>query len=446
MFKNIFYMDQLSILMLFIINLVGISIIFFSRCYLQADNIYKKYMFTTAAILTSLSLMSITDHIGYFLLFWGMSNFLLVQLIIHKKSWQQALNSGIIAGKYFIFSFIMILCGMGLLAYYGQTTSIQIIVHTYYPQNILNFSLILILLGIMVQSAIWPFHRWLISSVNAPTTVSALMHAGLVNGGGFLLAKLFNLYAQSPVILNIIFLLGLCTAIFGTLSKLIQPDIKKMFACSTIGQMGFMFMEFGLGLVPAAVAHICYHGFFKAYLFLRSASTIHEKRLYVNDSPTVIQLFKAVIAAIPGIVIFSYVSDKALTIANTNLIILIVVFVTLVQSCVVIVSESKIVSIASFLTAIGFATLLGSVYGFFMYQIEHFLKPVHLIEQLQLELMHVVGLTILVTIWLVMIFSNYLKNILSQYSYMQKIYVLILNASQPYPKTITAHRNDYDHV
>jgi len=129
----------------------------------------------------------------------------------------------------------------------------------------------------MTQSAIWPFHTWLISSLNSPTPVSAIMHAGLINGGGFLLTRFAGLFVQSTGMLQVIFFLGLLTALIGTLWKLMQHDIKRMLACSTMGQMGFMIAQCGLGLFPAAIAHLCWHGLFKAYLFLSSGSAAHEK-------------------------------------------------------------------------------------------------------------------------------------------------------------------------
>ena len=86
------------------------------------------------------------------------------------------------------------------------------------------------------------------------------MHAGLVNGGGFLIVRFAPLYLNYPGILNIIFIIGLSTAIMGTLWKLMQSDIKRMLACSTMAQMGFMIAQCGLGLFSAAIAHIILHG------------------------------------------------------------------------------------------------------------------------------------------------------------------------------------------
>jgi len=446
MLKDIFYIDQLSLLMLFIVNVVGISILLFSQRYLATDMYYKKYMVQISALLISLSLLSVTNNIWLFLLLWAMSNTLLVQLIIHKKSWHAAKQSGIITAKYLFFGFIMISLGMTLLAYHAKTVSINEILNYSYTKNLLTLSLFIILLGIMTQSAIWPFNNWLISSVNAPTTVSALMHAGLVNGGGFLLARFFNLYTESALLLNFIFLLGIFSAILGSLAKLLQPDIKKMLACSTIGQMGFMFIEFGLGLIPAALAHICYHSFFKAYLFLRSASIVHEKKASLGYPPNLNKFLITLLISIPGIIAFSYVSHMPFTIYTTNFIVFLIVYITLIQACLIIISEKTELKIRQIINAIIFGIGFGSLYGFCLYTIENFLKPLHLTEHLPLTFMHIIGISTIIGLWLILLFSNFLEKSLSKYPLLQKIYVLILNWSQPNPKTITAQRNDYSNV
>lgn len=446
MLTNIFYINQLSLLMLCIINVVGISILSFSSRYVPTDDSYQKYMMKIIGLIISLSLISILDHFMFFLFFWGMSNLLLTELIMHKKSWQEAKESGLTAQKYLSASFVMIARAIALLAYHAETSSINKMISYNYPHKIVLLFLILMTLGTMIQSAIWPFHRWLISSVNAPTTVSALMHAGLVNGGGFLIVKFFNLYKQLPQVLDYIFILGLCTAVLGSLAKLLQPDIKKMLACSTIGQMGFMFMQLGLGLVPAALAHLFYHGFFKAYLFLRSASIIQEKRLPLSYPPTLTYLLQACICSIPGTIAFAYINNQTFTATNTHVIVLVIAYITLTQSCLTIITEKNMGASIRYTQAIFFSIIFGLIYGFCLYLVESFLKPLNLVQHLPLKCIHAIGIFIIIALWIIMLLSNFLEKIVSRYTYLQKIYVVILNWSQPYPKTITAHRNNYRHI
>ncbi|MBM3269183.1 MAG: NADH-quinone oxidoreductase subunit L [Candidatus Sericytochromatia bacterium] len=137
---------------------------------------------------------------------------------------------------------------------------------------------LLVFVGAMSKSAQFPVHVWLPHSLYAPTPVHALLHAGIINAGGFLLNRLAPLYAQSPTTLHVAFVVGLATAILGASLMLIQNDIKKTLGYSTIGQMGYMVMECGLGAFALAVFHLIAHGLFKASVFLNCGDVIHQAR------------------------------------------------------------------------------------------------------------------------------------------------------------------------
>jgi len=141
------------------------------------------------------------------------------------------------------------------------------------PFYFLLLSALLIITAAIIQSAIYPFHRWLLSSMTAPTPASALMHAGFVNGSGILLA-LFSSVVITSGTLTLIFIVGGLTAVIAQFTKLLQVNVKQKLACSTIAQMGFMIMQCGLGFFNAAVVHLILHGFYKAYLFLSSGEEI----------------------------------------------------------------------------------------------------------------------------------------------------------------------------
>jgi NADH-quinone oxidoreductase subunit L len=134
-----------------------------------------------------------------------------------------------------------------------------------------------------MKSAIMPFHIWLPYTSEAPTPVSAVMHAGVVNVGGILLNKLAYLLLLTPAVLNIAFVIGLVTAVFASIIMLAVSDIKRSLGYSTVGQMGYMIMEVGLGAFSLAIYHLIVHGIFKATLFLESGSLIrlarHESNL-----------------------------------------------------------------------------------------------------------------------------------------------------------------------
>jgi NAD(P)H-quinone oxidoreductase subunit 5 len=128
--------------------------------------------------------------------------------------------------------------------------------------------------GAMLKSAQFPFHSWLPDTMETPTPVSALMHAGIINAGGFLIVRLSPLVTLSPVSLHILAAVGAFTAIFASLVMMTQASVKRMLAFSTIAQMGFMMLQCGLGAFSIAVLHIVAHSLYKAHTFLSSGSVV----------------------------------------------------------------------------------------------------------------------------------------------------------------------------
>ncbi len=137
---------------------------------------------------------------------------------------------------------------------------------------------LLLLIGGMSKSAQFPFQIWLTRQLYAPTPVTALLHAGTINALGFVINRLAPLHGFSPTTLHVAFAVGLVTTLVGASMMLVQSDIKRMLGFSTVGQMGYMLMECGLGAFSLAVFHLVAHGLFKATLFLSSGSLINQAR------------------------------------------------------------------------------------------------------------------------------------------------------------------------
>lgn len=134
----------------------------------------------------------------------------------------------------------------------------------------------LLALAAMLKSAQFPTHGWLIEVMETPTPVSALLHAGIINAGGFLLVRLADVVSTAPGVLAALVMIGGFTALFGGLVMLTQPMVKTSLAWSTVGQMGFMIMECGLGLFPLALLHIVAHSLYKAHAFLSSGGAVDQ--------------------------------------------------------------------------------------------------------------------------------------------------------------------------
>jgi NADH-quinone oxidoreductase subunit L len=136
----------------------------------------------------------------------------------------------------------------------------------------------LLALAAFARSAQFFLHNWLPYTMDGPTPVSALMHAGIVNAGGFLINRFAPVFVQSSDILHTLFVVGLVTAVIGSVLMLTQNDIKKALGYSTMGQMGFMIMECGVGAFSLAIYHLIAHGMFKGTLFLSAGGVIGEAR------------------------------------------------------------------------------------------------------------------------------------------------------------------------
>ncbi len=439
--KTIFNMDSLSIVMITLVVSLGIVIGVFASRYMQGDRLYRSFMIQLSLLVLSVIGLVCADNIYLFLALWASCNTLLVRLMIHKPEWLASRASGLLAAKTLGLGFVCLAIGLVLLAYQSNSTSIQsILTYSFASSYHLSISLALLTIAAMTQSAIWPFHRWLLSSLNSPTPVSALMHAGLVNGGGFLLVRFAPLYFSLPHFLTGIFVIGIFSAILGTLWKLMQNDVKRMLACSTMAQMGFMVVQCSLGLFPAAVAHLCWHGFFKGYLFLASGSAAQEKRLPVMSRPHITSLVLAMICGIATAYGFALITEKTWIELDSTLVLVFVAWIAGTQLGIVLLKNR----LTRFPIALFMASLLGIAYGGSVELIQVILKPLDLMQPQPINFIHIIAIILLTFFW-VANFLRYSINSKSRFlsGLLSWVYVKALNASQPHPETITTHKNDY---
>lgn len=440
---QIFHIDILSVIMIFLVFLIGATVLSFSTRYMKGDSDYHSFMLKLFLLIIFLGLIGCTDNLFLLLSFFSISNFLLIKLMAHESEWGAAKASAKLAAKTFLFGFICISIGFYFLYLSTHSISIHKIINTKNTSNYITIGLILISIGAMTQSGLWPFHRWLISSLNSPTPVSAIMHAGLVNGGGFLLARFSPLYLKHPTILDALFLAGIYSAIIGTAWKLIQNDIKRMLACSTMGQMGFMFAQCGAGLFPAAIAHLCFHGFFKANLFLSSSGVINEKKEVIKNQLKLSSFFIALSFSFIGSLIFSMINHIQFHLYQTNIILVVLFIIACTQCCIVLINKNTIQNIT---TSLLFSIIFGLCYGFTLKITRNILHIDFSYIPPDMNIIYTTGLVALVICWLLFIFYPLIKNkIFISEKIKPYLYMKNLNASQPDPKTITINRNDYSY-
>jgi len=284
-----FHIDRLSAVMMVLISGVGTIIYSYSLGYMYQDPQARRYLSLTGLSTFVLLCMVSSANLIMLFVFWQLLSYLLY-LLAHNHA-----HATTLAGAYRTFTLLRVgdiafLAGIVLAhSLYGTlefptlfTKAIEAPV-TLSPLpgweiNGATAVTLLLFIGGMSKSAQFPMHIWLPRSLYAPTPVHALLHAGIINAGGFLINRLAPLFGLSSTTLHVAFVVGTMTAILGAAMMLAQNDIKKTLGFSTIGQMGYMIMECGLGAFSLAVFHLIAHGLFKATVFLNCGNVIHKAR------------------------------------------------------------------------------------------------------------------------------------------------------------------------
>lgn len=278
---QILLIDHLGLIISTAVALFSSIVLSYSSRYLAGHKKLRRFFITCVLFALSAILMALANHILLFVGAWLSMGLLMAELIGGYTQYHEGKASRRNARNYFLGSTALITAGFVWLALITDAWSISAIISSVEsdgPQVVWGASLLLIA-GAVVQSALFPFQRWLMSSMTAPTPASALMHAGFVNAGAVLLARTAPVLYVSDL-LWVLVLVGGIGALIGKFSKFVQANIKQKLACSTTAQMGFMLLQCGLGFFSAAVAHLILHGFYKAYLFLSSGNSVEQESPY----------------------------------------------------------------------------------------------------------------------------------------------------------------------
>ncbi|QRN05006.1 oxidoreductase [Legionella sp. MW5194] len=433
--------DTLNALLGSLVLFISFAVHRFSYRYMQGDRLYRRFFILMSSLTVSLLLMVLADHLGLLWVSWSLSNGLLVMLMVHKKEWRAAKNAGMLAFYTLAFGSLALLMAFVLFHLSGLTGSLQSLMqHPPSPDlPLTQVSMIFVLVTVLIQSALFPFHRWLLSSLNSPTPVSAFMHAGLVNGGGILMVKFAPMMTQHPALLTGLFVLGAWSALSGTLFKLMQHDIKRMLACSTMAQMGFMMMQCGLGLYAAAIAHLCWHGLFKASLFLGSGAAIAQSPPENTLKPSFMSFFLAVFGGLGAACAFALITHKSMSWTQAPAFVLFFAFIAGAQLMLTWVCHPK--SRGNRITGLVAAALAGLLYGVSVHGIEQLLPRVMATQTLSLSWLHWTIMILFGALWIG--FNGGLAEKAGATRLGCWLYMTLFNASQPSAKTVTALRTDY---
>ena len=279
-------LDQLTVVMLLVVTGVGFLIHIYSTGYMAHEEGY--YRFFSYLNLFMFFMLILVLAANYVLLFvgWegvGLCSYLLIGFYFLQKSAADAGKKAFIVNRIGDFGFML---GMFLLfrtfhsldfgTVFAAASKPEVAIEPLGTFGTITVACLLLFVGATGKSAQLPLYVWLPDAMEGPTPVSALIHAAtMVTAGVYVVARSHILFTHAPTAMYVVAIVGCATAFFAATIGLVQSDIKKVLAYSTVSQLGYMFLGCGVGAFGAGIFHLMTHAFFKALLFLSAGSVIH---------------------------------------------------------------------------------------------------------------------------------------------------------------------------
>jgi NADH-quinone oxidoreductase subunit L len=277
------YLDQLSLVMLLVVTGVGFLIHIYSVGYMWDDPSY--YRFFTYLNLFMFFMLTLVLASNYLVMFigWegvGLASYLLIGFWFTKDSAASAGKKAFLVNRIgdfgFLIALFLIIQHFGSLDFTKVFAQVQPIAPETTGTGFLTTIGILLMVGACGKSAQIPLYVWLPDAMEGPTPVSALIHAAtMVTAGVYMVSRSHLIFERAPSALMVVAVIGTLTALFAATIGVVQTDIKKVLAYSTVSQLGYMFMACGVGAFSAGIFHLMTHAFFKGLLFLAAGSVIH---------------------------------------------------------------------------------------------------------------------------------------------------------------------------
>ena len=430
-YGNLLKVNGFTFLIWTVVSFFSAVVNSYAKKYLNGFRHQTTFLLLCLGFTFSIMTFVMANHVLLLLVMWLLMGVFMSQLIGVDKEWAEAKAAASFALKYFVMGCLFLSIGVLLLAYQTNEFTLSGIINkvTDLPQYISLIAALCIITAAIIQSAIYPFHRWLLSAMTAPTPASALMHAGFVNGSGILLA-LFSTVLFAANSLIILLIIGGITAIIAQFAKLLQVNVKQKLACSTIAQMGFMIMQCGLGFFNAAVVHLILHGFYKAYLFLSAGEEVgfSKPTKPMNISIKPIQAIIVLFFGIVGAFLFAFLTGKELAL-NSGLFLILIVAITVGQVTYNIVKEQSLTVVQK--------TVLPSllfVVGIVIYAGLYNAITVVMSDMPMIDIP--IALSSIEVVFGVLFLAGFFIMKLGIYRNFPWLYVKLLNSSQPNKKTV----------
>lgn len=272
--------DPLTMIMLLVVTGVGFLIHLYSIGYMHGDAGFRQFFVYLNLFIFFMLLLVMGSNFLMMFIGWegvGLCSYLLIGFWFKNQAYNDAAQKAFVMNRIgdlgFLLGIFFILFEFGTLDF----AQVGILAPSLADEgNLITIIALLLFIGAIGKSAQLPLYTWLPDAMAGPTPVSALIHAAtMVTAGIYMIVRSNVLFALSPVALQVILIIGVCTSVFAAIIGLKQYDIKKVLAYSTVSQLGLMFAALGLGAFSSGIFHLVTHAFFKALLFLGAGSVIH---------------------------------------------------------------------------------------------------------------------------------------------------------------------------
>ncbi|MCU0930672.1 MAG: NADH-quinone oxidoreductase subunit L [Serpentinimonas sp.] len=303
-----------------LVQLLGTVIGAFSARYLEGERAQRRYVLALAGVLAAVHVLLLANHWLVLVAAWAVVGLALQVLLCFYADRPFALlaaHKKRIADR----AADVLLLAAAAMAWSevgsGSFSDLRIHLNAHGATLMLQASAVCLVLAVMLRTALLPVHGWLIQVMEAPTPVSALLHAGVVNLGAFVLILLAPLVEAAPLARGLLVVAGLATAALAGLVMLTRVSIKVRLAWSTVAQMGFMLMQCGLGLYTLALLHLLGHSLYKAHAFLASSSAVRDSKLQGLRGPVTVAPLSLVGAPLVAAVVVFAVHALATALAQS---------------------------------------------------------------------------------------------------------------------------------
>jgi NADH-quinone oxidoreductase subunit L len=274
-------LDQLSMVMLLVVTGVGFLIHVYSAGYMTHEEGYWRYFAYLNLFMFFMLTLVLAENFLLMFVGWegvGLASYLLIGFYFLKDSAADAGKKAFVVNRIgdfgFLLALFLLIAHFGTLSFSGVFA--QVSRHPEWQGGFLTAIALFLVLGATGKSAQIPLYVWLPDAMEGPTPVSALIHAAtMVTAGVYMIARTHIIFNRSPLALTIVAIIGAATAFFAATVGIVQTDIKRVLAYSTISQLGYMFLACGVASYASGIFHLVTHAFFKALLFLAAGSVIH---------------------------------------------------------------------------------------------------------------------------------------------------------------------------